>query len=131
VVTALAIYYPGLIRVKCKSTGTETLCEQTLQGKGLFLAGAMTYYIIGVSLKLHASPVPFYPYIKGIVQEQVRQKWAYDSSLRSANPAFLKTPVTMQHRGLEPSFYVQTLPLLAHVLSHCPHEQVMIYGVKE
>jgi len=80
-VTALAIHYLGLVRMKCKTACVEPLCKNLFQSKCFSLTGTVAYYVISITLKLYATPVPCNPYVKGIVQEQIGQQGTYHTPL--------------------------------------------------
>ena len=69
---------------------------------------------------------PGHPKVKRVVQEEISQDWADDSSLWSAARSLNQGSFLLQHWGSQPSFDVEQRPRARDVFSDGPHQQRVV-----
>src|SRR3990170_7205923 len=87
--------------------------------------------IVRVPLEWQMPPLLQHPPIKRIMQKQVCQQWADDSSLRSATFTLRQGSVLFLRGRFQPTLDIQNDPLVLHVLPNRPQHQIMIDVVEE
>ena len=68
----LAVNYLSLFRMQFQSTLLKALFDDRLDPSGLFLAFAMHQNVIGVTFKRYVVIVAPHPFVKFVVQKQIR-----------------------------------------------------------
>jgi hypothetical protein len=117
--------------MKGKVTGGHPFAKTFPEHLCLLFRRTMTNDIIGVPFKPYFRPLFLHPNVKRIMQEQISQQRAdYPTLWRPAQP-LLTTAIRMDHGCLEPSLYVEPMPLTVRMLVYSFHEQFMIYRIKE
>jgi hypothetical protein len=114
-----------------QATCFETLFKALAKHLSLLFRLAVAKNIVSVPFKPDPGPMLLHPYIECIMQEQVGQKRTDDTSLWRSSGSFLESAICMLYRCLQPTLYVERMPLAIHMLTNRLHEQLMIYRVKE
>lgn len=80
-VIVFAVHYPCLLLVQFQTITLEPLFQPSPQVFRLFLGDAVRYPIISISCPRYRRKFLYHEIIERIVQEQVRQYWAYHPAL--------------------------------------------------
>ena len=70
----LTIYDLRLLRMQRQTTGSEPFIEDGFKRLSFPLTGAVAHNVVRIAFELDADPALFYPAIKDVVQEQIRQQ---------------------------------------------------------
>lgn len=127
----LAVDDLRLLCMERQSAFQKSPFQYLMQSLGFMFASAVADDVVGIPFKLDAGKSPLQPYIEHVVQEEVRQQGADDSTLRRASFALNKAPVLQHRRCLQPTFDVEKCPTAFGVLTHCLEQQLMIDVVEE
>ena len=112
--------------MQLQTAGRKALLQCLQQLMSFLLATAMADRIVCVAFKGNGRMAPAHPRIKRIVQKQIGQQWADDTTLRRATLPGLERSIRQQNRGLQPSVQVEHHPALGGLGLDRAHQQVVI-----
>lgn len=90
----------GLLRVELQLASSKAPLQRRLEVFGLVQAPTVAQPIIGIALEGTVRVVALHPSLEGVMQEEVRQQWRGDSTLRRAAVSLLQGPVRPLYRCL-------------------------------
>jgi hypothetical protein len=117
--------------MQLKSAFCQPLFQLLPQPLRLQFRTAMADDIICVPLERNGGTRPFHPRIDRVMQEEIRQQGANHGSLRRPFLSILQTAIRHSYRCYQPPFDVQQYPFAIRVLPYGPHQQFVVYVVKE
>src|SRR4030042_1450720 len=86
--------------------------------------------IISITAEWNLWIIPFHPFVKHIVKEEIGQQRADHPTLRCSFRPLYQYPFLLKW-SLQPPFDVQKYPFTVCVFSHRPHQKVMVYIVEQ
>jgi hypothetical protein len=127
----LAVDYLRLLWMQFQLTLRKSpfnLCSQPL---GLCFTSAMTNHIVSKSLEWYLRIISPHPHIERVVQKEIGQQGADDSSLRCPFLPAAKGTIWHLNRRFQPSPDVENHPIAVGVFPYRSHQKFMVNAVKE
>src|SRR5476651_1837006 len=90
----------------------------------------MTNGVIRVSLERDVRIGSLHPHIERVVQEQIRQDWAYNPALRSSRDSRHDAAILQLDRSLQPALDIEQHPRLVRMTTDRPEHQLPIDAVE-
>jgi len=116
-VCILAVDDLRLLVMQLQLAGRKTICKRAPQCLRRFGAFAVTNRIIRIALEWNVRVISRHPHVERVVQEQVRQQRADDTSLRRPRRARHDAFIFQLHRRLQPAFDVEQHPCAIRMLA--------------
>src|SRR3954469_5079242 len=102
-----------------------------LDGLRLLLRPAVYQPVIRIPTPWKLRVRPRHPEIERIVQEEICQYWADDTTLRCSTRSFHPRTILQDHRCRQPSFNVQDCPLALDVFLDSPRQERVVDVVEQ
>src|ERR1700750_1149180 len=102
-----------------------------LEGVGFLLVAAVNQSVIRIPKPRKVRVRPRHPEIERVMQEQVRQNRADNTTLRGATLSLSLGTVFVLRGRRQPSFDVEPSPFAFHVLADSPQQKFVIDGVAQ
>jgi hypothetical protein len=127
----LAVDDLGLCRMQLQAALCQTRLKFDLEGLGFLLASAVNQPVISIPTPRKVRVRPRHPEIERVMQEQVRQNRADNTTLRGATLSLSLRPVFVFHGRRQPSFDVEQRPFACHMLPDSPQQKFVVDIVEQ
>src|SRR6478736_2906403 len=121
----------GFCRMKLQAALCQARLKFGLKGLGFLLVLAVNQSIISIPTPRKVWMRPRHPKIERVMQEQVRQNRADNTTLRGATLSLSLRAVFMLHGRRQPSFDVEQRPFAFHMLPDSPQQKFVVDVVKQ
>src|SRR5215831_4579822 len=130
-IAILAVDDLGFCRMQLQAALCQTRLKFGLDGLGFLLVPAVNQSIIRIPTPRKVRVRPRHPEIERVMQEQVRQNWADNTTLRGATLSLSLRTVFAFHGRRQPSFDVEQRPFACYMLPNSPQQKFVVHIVKQ
>src|SRR5947207_1164993 len=130
-IAVLAVDDLGFCWMQLQAALCQARLKFSLEGLGFLLVPAVNQSIIRIPTPRKVRVRPRHPEIERVMQEQVRQNRADNTTLRGATLSLSLRTVFMLHGRRQPSFDVEPRPFACHMLPNSPQQKFVVDIVKQ